>query len=183
MRRLTDGDSEAGDHFAEYFGNALYLKLRVRLRSSQSIEDVRQETLARVLKALRREGGLKSPDRLPAFVNGVCNHVVMELYRRDSHEQPWDEKTDEPIDPKEDLDAALVSSDLKLAIAQVFAGLVERDRRILQAIYVDEIPREELCEMFAVDAEYLRVLVHRARQHFRNAYKSKQKQSISRGEG
>ena len=44
MRRLTDGDSDTGQHFATYFGNLLGLKLRMRVRSVQLIEDIQQET-------------------------------------------------------------------------------------------------------------------------------------------
>jgi RNA polymerase sigma-70 factor, ECF subfamily len=170
VRRLTDGDSGAGEHFASYFGNLLFMKLRVRLRSTELIEDVRQETLTRVLVVLRQGAGVDRPERFGAFVNGVCNNVVRELCRLDGREEPWDESMEEPTDPTVDLDAELVNADSKREIARVFAELPEKDRRILQAIYLDEIDKAEVCRLFQVDAGYLRVLLHRAKAQFRDAY-------------
>ena len=79
VRRLADGDAAAGDHFASYFNDILYLKLRVRLRSPELIEDVKQETLLRVLVILRKGEGVRRPDRFGAFVNAVCDNVMREL--------------------------------------------------------------------------------------------------------
>ncbi len=170
VQRLAEGDSETGDHFAAYFGNTLFLKLRVRLRSLQMIEDVSQETLARVLKILRKGGGVKSPERFGAFVNGVCDNVLREFRRLDGREEQWDDHVEEPIDPREDPDAGLVNADMKRIIVDVFAVLPAKDKKILQAIFLDELDKTEVCRMFHVDPNYLRVLVHRAKDHFRQAY-------------
>lgn len=174
VQRLADGDSGVGEHFASYFGNLLFLKLRVRLRSPQLIEDIRQETLLRVLSILRQGKGVKRPERFGAFVNGVCTNVVHELCRLDNRAEPWDDSIQEPIDSNVDLDAGLVNAMRKRKVEQIFASLVEKDRKILQAIYLDELDKEEVCRLFNVDAGYLRVLLHRARRHFREAYQSEE---------
>jgi RNA polymerase sigma-70 factor (ECF subfamily) len=171
VRRLADGDSGAGDHFALYFGNLLFLKLRVRLRSAELIDDIRQETLMRVLVILREGQGVKRPERFGAFVNGVCDNVVRELCRLDGREEPWSENMDDPADPTVDLDANLVNADSKREIEQAFAVLSEKDRRILQAIYLDETDKDEVCRQFQVDPGYLRVLLHRAKVQFRKVYR------------
>jgi len=171
VRRLTDGDSGTGDHFASYFGNLLFMKLRVRLRSAELIEDVRQETLTRVLVVLRQGAGVDRPERFGAFVNGVCNNVVRELCRSDGREEPWDETVEEPVDSTVNLDAALVNADSKREIARILAELPEKDSRILQAIYLDEMDKAEVCRLFRIDAGYLRVLLHRAKAQFRAAYR------------
>jgi len=67
------------EHFAAYFSQLLQLKLR-SATLPQAIEDVRQETFARVFSVLRKDG-LRQPERLGAFVNMVCNHVLFEHYR------------------------------------------------------------------------------------------------------
>ena len=38
------------------------------------------------------------------------------------------------------------------------------------AIFFDETPKDEICRRFGVEREYLRVLLHRAKQHFRERY-------------
>ena len=55
LRRLAAGDAAVERHFSSYFGELLSLKLRVRIRSYQLIEDIRQETLLRVLQTVRKK--------------------------------------------------------------------------------------------------------------------------------
>jgi len=172
VRRLTDGDSGAGEHFASYFGSVLFLKLRVRLRSIELIEDVRQETLTRVLVILREGEGVKRPERFGAFVNGVCENVMREFCRTDSRDESWDEHNiEEPIDPNVDLDANLINADRQREIRVIFSALPEKDRRILQAIYLDDMDKADVCRLFRVDAGYLRVLLYRAKAQFRKVYR------------
>ena len=51
LERLRAGDFRTQEHFVAYFSELIQLKLRSRLRSPQAIEDVRQETFARVFAA------------------------------------------------------------------------------------------------------------------------------------
>src|SRR3981081_2212696 len=81
VRRLESGETATVDHFTSYFTSLLSIKLRTRLRSPQQVEDVKQETFLRVLQSLGKEKGLQKPDRLGAFVNSVCNNVLLETYR------------------------------------------------------------------------------------------------------
>lgn len=170
VRRLTDGDSAAGEHFASYFAAVLYLKLRMRLRSPELIEDVQQETLLRVLGILRQGEGVRRPERFGAFVNAVCNNVIRELCRLDRRYEPWDEFAEEPADTTVNLDAPLLNEDMQREIGEILKGLPEKDRAILQAIFLDEIDKLEVCRRHNVDTGYLRVLLYRAKGRFREAY-------------
>src|SRR3981189_198840 len=80
VNRLASGDAVVEHHFGSYFGDLLLVKLRVRIRSPQLIEDIRQETLLRVLRIVRMKG-VEHPERFGAFVSGVCSNVMMELLR------------------------------------------------------------------------------------------------------
>src|ERR1700709_1868997 len=81
VRKLAAGDREVQQHFTNHFSPLLRIKLRTKLRSPQLIEDVRQETFLRVLQTVRKTNGLQNPERLGAFVNSVCNNVMMECFR------------------------------------------------------------------------------------------------------
>lgn len=171
VRRLADGDSKTGAHFAAYFGRVLYYKLRVRLPHDEYVDDLRQETLLRVIKALRQGDRVRSPEQFGSYVNGVCNNVIREFRRETLRTEPWDGNIlVEPIDPA-DPDATLVNGDTQREVARVFALMDEKDRRILKAIYLDETPKNEVCRIFGVDAGYLRVLLFRAKEEFRKAYR------------
>jgi len=172
VRRLTQGDAGVEEHFASYFGNLLFLKLRARLRSRPLIEDVRQETLMRVLLILRSKDGVVHPERFGAFVNAVCNNVMMEFCRAEGRHDPMDDNQEEPADDSINLDAPLVDVDTKRQVAQVMKELPDKDRRILQEIFLEELDKAEICRRHNVDANYLRVLLHRAKARFRQLYRN-----------
>jgi RNA polymerase sigma-70 factor (ECF subfamily) len=169
VRRLTEGDPLVSDHFSAYFGELLSLKLRVRVRSPQLAEDIKQETLLRVLQTLRQKGGVEHPERFGAFVNAVSNNVLLEMLRGARRHDQIDEDA-EPQDRSVDLDAALVTRERKTQVHAILAELPEKDRELLRMVFLEEQDRTEVCRRFQVDGEYLRVLLHRAKWRFRNLY-------------
>ena len=168
---LCAGDLPTQEHFVGYFTELLHLKLRSRLRSGQAIEDVRQETFARVLATLRKENGLRQPERLGAFVNTVCNNVLFEHYRATSRSESLDEE-DRPELPAAGASAhdLAVANQLKDKVREILAGMPPRDRSVLKAIFLDERDRDDVCREFGVNGEYLRVLLFRAKQNFKAEY-------------
>ena len=171
IESLCAGDHRTQDHFVGYFTSLLQLKLRSRLHSPHAIEDVRQETFARVLAVLRRDGGLRQPDRLGAFVNTVCNHVLFEHYRSTSGNASLDEEGQpEPQDKRANALDIVSVKEIKLKVRTILLSLPVRDRLLLKAVFLDERDRDEVCEEFGVDRDYLRVLLHRAKQEFKTEY-------------
>ncbi len=168
---LCAGDQRTQDHFVGYFSTLLQLKLRSRLQSPQAIEDVRQETFARVLTVLRKDGGLRQPERLGAFVNTVCNHVLFEQYRSSRRSESLDEEG-RPELPSKDADVldVVAARQIKDKVREILLDMPPRDRSLLQAVFIEERDRDEVCREFGVDRDYLRVLLHRAKQEFKVEY-------------
>jgi RNA polymerase sigma-70 factor (ECF subfamily) len=166
LARLCARDSETEEHFTDYFSRLILIKLRQRLRSRHAIEDVRQETFLRVFRILRSGTGLRHPERLGALVNSVCNNVLLETCRSRRYEELPDE-----IEPGTDAHGGavdgLISEEQRREVRRVLDELPERDRQLLRAVFLDEDSREAICEQFKVDRDYLRVLLHRAKETFR----------------
>jgi RNA polymerase sigma-70 factor, ECF subfamily len=171
IEALCAGDRRVQDHFVGYFTELIRLKVRSRLSSRQAQDDVRQETFARVLTTLRRDNGLRQPERLGAFVNTVCNNVLFEHYRSTSRHDSLD-ADDQPELPASGagVDEVVAKRQLKDEVARILSTLSPRDRSLLQAVFLDERDREEVCREMGVDGEYLRVLLFRARQNFKAEY-------------
>jgi RNA polymerase sigma-70 factor, ECF subfamily len=168
---LCAGDHSTQEHFVGYFTALLHLKLRSRLNSPQAVEDVRQETFVRVFKALSNKGTLREPGRLGAFVNTVCNNVLFEHYRSSSRNQSLDEEGQpEPHASGADALDIASSKEMKAKVREILLDLPERDRSLLKAVFLDERDRDDVCREFGVDREYLRVLLHRAKQEFKTEY-------------
>jgi RNA polymerase sigma-70 factor (ECF subfamily) len=171
LERLRAGDYRTQEHFVSYFSELMHLKLRSRLRSEQAIEDVRQETFTRVFTTLRSGAGIREPDRLGAFVNSTCNNVLLESYRSSSRSTSLEEEDgDNLLDQAVDTLSALIHKQTAENVRQVIDELPERDRRLLKEVFLDERDKDQVCHDFGVDRDYLRVLLHRAKQNFRSLY-------------
>ena len=175
VEKLRAGDALIEGHFVNYFSELIRLKLRSRLNSKEAIEDVRQETFMRVLTLLRGKDGLRQPDRLGPFVNSVCNHVLFEHYRSQKRtEATIGSEVEATIAGREPSALNLLETkDTERVVRQILNQLPERDRRLLQSVLLEERNKDEVCAEFGITRDYLRVLLHRARQSFKSCYTSR----------
>jgi RNA polymerase sigma-70 factor (ECF subfamily) len=177
---LRAGDPPTEQHFVAYFSQLLVIKLRARRCDAAEIDEIRQETFVRVLTALRKRDGVREAERFGAYVNSVCNNVFLERLRAARRSTALDgEGGDIEADVERawqahgqviDLESMLVTEQARQHVRAVLDELSGRDQHLLRAIFFEERPKDEICREFGVDREYLRVLLHRAKQHFRQRY-------------
>jgi RNA polymerase sigma-70 factor (ECF subfamily) len=166
VRRLKEGDGPTEEHFARYFGELVRIKARARLRSWQAIDDVRQETLLRVLRNIRR-GEIEQPERFGAYVNTVCTNVMLEMFRRESRLSQFPEDGSEPESGESGAESDMLQDERRDLVRQALEELPLKDRKLLQRIFLNEEDKDAVCQEFGVSREYLRVLLHRARGRLR----------------
>ena len=170
VERLRAGDFRTQEHFVAYFSELIQLKLRSRLRSPQAIEDVRQETFTRVFAAVQA-GKVRQPERLGAFVNSMCNNVLLEHYRASSRDSSLEDEDQEDFPAISiDLLGAIAAQQVAEKIREILEEMPERDRRLLREVFLEERDKDAVCRDFGVDREYLRVLLFRAKQSFKSLY-------------
>jgi RNA polymerase sigma-70 factor, ECF subfamily len=170
VERLRAGDFRTQEHFIAYFTELIQIKLRSRVKSQPAVEDLRQETFTRFFTALR-DGKIMQPDRLGSFVNSICNNVLLEYYRSGLRNNSVDDdaRNDVPavgMDPV----GVLVAQQMDKKVREILEKMSERDRRLLREVFLEERDKDEVCREFGVDREYLRVLLHRAKQSFKSLY-------------
>jgi RNA polymerase sigma-70 factor (ECF subfamily) len=167
--RAQDVTTEA--HFVSYFSKILHNKLRRRLACPEHIKDVQQETLLRAWAAVRAEGGIRQPERFGAFVSSVCNNILRESYRSRARIKPLEDLPCDPADQSPSPDGMLLAAETKRQVQRVLAKLPAKDRKILRAIFFEQRDKDEVCVELGVSREYLRVLLHRAKQQFVAEYR------------
>lgn len=172
VQRLIAEDPETERHFTDYFGDLLSLKLRSRLRSPAQVEDARQETFVRVLTALKKKASLATPESLGAFVNAVCNNVLLETYRSAGRTTPLDDQPEEPEDSQPGAEWRVLKSEERDKVRQAIAGLPPRDRDLIRWLFFEDRDKDDVCRELNVDRGYLRVLFHRAKQRFRERFQA-----------
>jgi RNA polymerase sigma-70 factor, ECF subfamily len=166
---LRSGDPVTEEHFATYFSKILDLKLNVRFRNTAFVQDVRQETLRRVLETIRLKETLRDAQQLGAFVNSVCKNVLREHWRAaskvGSQEQPRDLKDHRP-DPEEIFEISEEASRLHAALLR----MPKKQQRLLTLLYFEERDYSEVSRQIGVNRGYLRVLAHRAILELRHSF-------------
>jgi RNA polymerase sigma-70 factor (ECF subfamily) len=171
LKNLRAGDPRTEEHFTSYFSELIHLKLRSRLRSREAMEDVRQETFARLFTLLRGNEGIRNASALGALVNSICNHVLLEHYRSHSRNEAMEDASKMDIQSDHtDVVTEMMARDTQKIVRDTLEKLGERDRLLLKKIFLDERDKDEVCREFGVDREYLRVLLHRAKQSFKSFY-------------
>jgi RNA polymerase sigma-70 factor, ECF subfamily len=119
-----------------------------------------------VFNVLRKDGGLRQPERLGAFVNTVGNHVLLEQYRSSRRSEELPELPATGMDALEIVSARQI----KAKVQEILQRMPVKDRDLLKAVFLDERDRDDVCREFGVEREYLRVLLHRAKQEFKVEY-------------
>ena len=124
-----------------------------------------QEVFVRVFQRLK---DVREPSKFGSFVNSTCTYILHEAGRNGNRVVPLEETHERANDT--DLDRELEVKRTQAAVRIVLACMPLREAEILRAVFIDEIPRDEICRQKHIEQPYLRVLIHRAKEKFRDIY-------------
>ncbi|HLY98546.1 MAG TPA: sigma-70 family RNA polymerase sigma factor [Candidatus Angelobacter sp.] len=173
LQRLRGNDPATEAHFVSYFSHLLRVKLRTRMLPPHLIDDISQETFLRVLVAVRVKNVIHDPNRLGPFVNSTCDNILREHWRSSVRDQHVDLETIDVLDDRPDLEQVMLQEENRKLVGEVLATLSRRDRDCIRALFFEQRDKDEVCRLFGVTRDYLRVLLHRAKNSFREHYKEK----------
>jgi RNA polymerase sigma-70 factor (ECF subfamily) len=161
--RLRQTDGVVAQLYDSFSSRIYFVALR-ELRSRAAAEDVCNETLVRVMQALR-EGRVTSQDAVPGFVATTARNVMHEFRRKDDR-----------ADPIGDRDFAapscntMVDESVRRVMQRVLELLKPREREVLRLYFYEELPKEEISRRLGVDPERVRLIKSRALKSFRDLY-------------
>jgi RNA polymerase sigma-70 factor (ECF subfamily) len=69
-----------------------------------------------------------------------------------------------------DLEGLLITQETAKCVRRILEEMPEKDRKILRRLFFDDMDKDAICAEFGIDRDYLRVLVHRAKDKFRVLY-------------
>ncbi|MEX1185172.1 MAG: sigma-70 family RNA polymerase sigma factor [Gemmatimonadaceae bacterium] len=146
------------------FSDRLRLFATRRLRDAAAAEDVAQETLRRVIDAMRA-GRIENPLALPGFVFQTASHVCLQHQRSAGREaRALARLHDEPTGGAEAPDAlvALISEERRATVRAALDRLADSDRELLRLYFFERLDASEIAGRLGMPAAALRVRKHRA---------------------
>lgn len=163
VARIALGEPAAVTELHDRFAARVYFIALRELQSAADAEDVRNETMVRVIEAIRGDG-LKSPSALPSFVLGTARNVIREAWRRHRRAEAIGERDF----PAPDIPA--VDHTVRRMIESVIGRLKPREREFLRLYYYDELPKAEISRRLGIGEDRMRLVKSRALKSFREIY-------------
>ena len=161
---LTLSDEQ---RLALQFSERLRLFAARRLRDTAAGEDVAQETLRRVVEAIRTNR-IENTEAIPGFVFQTARNVCMHWVRSTAREKTAFARLErESIVPHETDDALarLISAERAAMVKRAVDRLSSENRQLLGMIYYDGLDTDEIARCLGLNAAAVRVRKHRALQH------------------
>ena len=155
---ILEGDRAAESALVEHFTPRIRAMAVARLRNPDAARDLTQETLIAVLHAARN-GQIRDPARLSAFVQGVARNLVNNYSRR-RHQHPEVELDEvaQNLVVADDPD----SKERRELLVRALQTLDKTDRDVLRLTLVDGLKPAEIAARSGVSAEVVRTRKTRA---------------------
>ncbi len=160
----SDHSAAAEAEIVERFHKRLLVFAARRVEDPVMAEDVAQETLRRVIEALR-DGRMEKPDALPAFVFQTAKHVCQFRHRsRQRGDRAMQRLSHEGREPAQDPLSALVGSERRAEVRNALERLRGADRELLRLLYYGDHGTDAAAAELRTNPGALRVRKHRALQ-------------------
>ena len=150
---------------ASRYGQRLRLFAARRIGDASAAEDIAQESLARVVDALRNNQ-IENIDALPGFVFTTARNICLHWVRSMGREQgalarlSREPATTRPV--SHDPLAALITEERRSRVRAALATLGDDDRALLAMLYYEGIDSDEAAKRLGASQPTVRVRKHRA---------------------
>jgi len=158
--RVRRGDSSAEEELGTHFYPRIVAMAIVRLRDPEAAREITQEALLAVLVALR-DGKLREPEKLPAFVRGTARNLV-NSYFRSLREQPHPVALDPETPSAVDLATEAELAEQRRTVRGALERIAPRDRVILLLTLVEGMNPREIAARVGLSVENVRTRKMRA---------------------
>jgi RNA polymerase sigma-70 factor (ECF subfamily) len=161
----SDPDTLAADVAERYLPRLRMFALR-RLRVLADADDAAQETLRRILVALR-ERRVLDLQALPAYVFETARHVCAHHARRSQRTQRAHASLSDLVaanSPEGDPLSILISAERVQAVREALAVLAPEDRELLRLTYAEGLSADLIAERLGLSAGNVRVRRHRVQK-------------------
>ncbi len=160
VRRIQQSDAPAEEELGAYFHPRVVTLAAVRLRDTEAAREIAQETLLAVILAVR-EGKVREPEKLPAFVYGTARNLVNNHLRSRS-QKPDPEPLPADVAAPSASPAVEEVEQRRIVVRAALQCLNQLDRKILLHTLVEGRNPREIAPLVGMSAENVRTRKARA---------------------
>jgi RNA polymerase sigma factor (sigma-70 family) len=142
LERLRLRDQATSTHFYYSFAPVLENMVRYRCWDKTAAEDIRNETLRRVI-LINDKGQVRDPECFGGFVRGVCKMVIREYEEKKRRLSPWPEGL-EPLDGKANVEDVLLDKELIGLLRHELEKLTPKELKLVDQVYYKRRDRKDL---------------------------------------
>jgi RNA polymerase sigma-70 factor (ECF subfamily) len=136
------------------------------LRDADAAEEVAQETIGRVMQALREER-VRRPESLGAFARAIAHHVIVDTLRARRRIEPLGQNGAEALACEDDSLGSLISAEQATRVAVALERLSAGDREILRLSFFEGLTPQELAQRLREPGARVRKRKERALERLR----------------
>ncbi|MEW6208080.1 MAG: sigma-70 family RNA polymerase sigma factor [Acidobacteriota bacterium] len=171
VARVRAGDERAEEELFLKYRRGVTIILNQATDHSPVVADLCQETFRITFQKIR-DGSLREPGKLPAFIWTVAHNLVTDFFRRMRARQTADiEEAEDIADAKPDQLERLLEQEKAALVRRVIADMEsERERQALYQFYIAEESKERICANLRLTTRQFNLIIFRARRHFKELY-------------
>jgi RNA polymerase sigma-70 factor (ECF subfamily) len=177
VSRIRVGDPEAEVELVERYGRGVMMILRRAARNAAVSDDLYQDTFRIALEKIR-QGELREPEKLAAFICSVARNLAIDYFRRTARHQSLTKiaESDRPHYFAPNPLEVLLQEERAALVRQVIDELpTDRDRQLLFRFYIAEDDKERICADLGLTSLHFNRVLHRARERYKELYESRGK--------
>jgi RNA polymerase sigma-70 factor (ECF subfamily) len=164
VSRIGEGDRAAETALVRRYQDRLRHVLLNQMANRDDVEDVLQNTFITVIVTLR-ERAIDDPGRLGGYIYGVAKNI-RRAYVRDKAKHQHEPELEALLrDESPGPEQQASSTETTRIVRQLTSELgEERDRQVLNRLYVLEQDKQVICDELGIDRAHLRRVLHRAKR-------------------
>ena len=167
VSQIQQGSPKAELQMYHRFASGLKTMLNRKCSSPDIAEDVFQETWRVVLEKVRN-GDLRQPDRLAAFVHQIARNQVVMYFRKHSDTQEAPDEND-LVAAGPNPEQALETNRLQQFVREIIESLdAARDREVLMRFYVKEEDKDDICKDLQLTSQHFNRVIYRAKMRMKS---------------
>jgi RNA polymerase sigma-70 factor, ECF subfamily len=152
-QRIRDGDRSAEEELVQTYRRRVLVIANVRTRDREAAHDLTQEIFIVVLQALR-QGRLREPDKLAAFIHGTARNLINDYLRTRGRRAECELDPDRAYAP--DLVGELESAERRRLVRLELESFSIADQQILLLSLVDGHTLLEVAERLNMSHDAVR---------------------------